>query len=62
MQWTDLTRRPTKLSAASTLVLAACGGGDKNVGPENGGDVDTWQMVAVAMPDCPRPPRWRTAG
>jgi hypothetical protein len=53
MQWTDLTRRLAKLSAASTLVLAACGGGDKNLGPETGGDVDTWDMVALGNAGLP---------
>ena len=61
MQWTDLTRRLAKLSATSTLVLAACGGGDKNLGPENGGNVDTWQMVAVGNTGLPAAERhWET--
>ena len=53
MQWTDLTRRLATLSAASTLVLAACGGGDKNLGPDTGGNVDTWEMVAVGNAGLP---------
>ena len=53
MQWTDLTRRLARLSAASTLALAACGGGDKNLGPETGGDVETWEMVAIGTTGLP---------
>ena len=53
MQWTDLTRRLARLSAASTLALAACGGGDKNLGPETGGDVETWEMVAIGNTGLP---------
>ena len=53
MQWTDLTRRLAKLAAASTLVLAACGGGDKNLGPETGGGIDTWDMVALGNAGLP---------
>ncbi len=53
MHWTDLTRRVAKLSAATTLVLAACGGGDKNLGPETGGDIDTWDMVAIGNAGLP---------
>ena len=60
MQWTDLTRRLVKLSAASTLVLAACGGGDSNpTGPTNGGggdgggDIATLNLVALGFIGLP---------
>jgi hypothetical protein len=53
MQWTDLRRGLAMLAAAPALVLAACGGGDKNVGPDNGADVDTWEMVALGNAGLP---------
>ena len=53
MQWTDLTRGlGMLLTAASSLALAACGSGDKTLGPDTG-NVDTWDMVAVGNAGLP---------
>jgi hypothetical protein len=55
MQGMNLKRCLTMLPAGAALLLAACGGGDKNpTGPgQGGGEVDTWRMVALGNAGLP---------